>query len=128
MQYEEIESYIKTDRPDIWRRLYPLHGFYKDQITQITAENCVFLACYEEAEQVAREVIAWVETQPDDLVSGFDLLSQSHAELKELRRITGRVFTRKANRLRRNLRRVIGLHPEDDEVQQDFDYARTASA
>gem|GEM_PF-5477248 len=128
MQYEEIESYIKTDRPDIWRRLYPLHGFYKNEITRITAENCVFLACYDEAEQVAREVIAWVETQPDELVSGFDLLSQFHAELKELRRITGRIFTRKANRLRRNLRRVIGLHPEDDEVQQDFDNARTASA
>jgi len=128
VQYEEIESYIRADRPDIWRRLYPLHGFYKDQITRITAENCVFLACYEEAEQVAREVIAWVETQPDELVSGFDLLSQSHAELKELRRITGRVFTRKANRLRRNLRRAIGLLPEHDEVQQDFDNARTASA
>lgn len=128
MQYEEIESYIRADRPDIWRRLYPLHGFYKNEITRITAENCVFLACYEEAEQVAREVITWVETQPDDLVSGFDLLSQSHAELKELRRITGRVFTRKANRLRRNLRRAIGLHPEHDEVQQDFDNARTKSA
>ncbi|MDR6182944.1 rolling circle replication-associated protein [Asaia bogorensis] len=128
MQYEEIESYIRADRPDIWRRLYPLNGFYKDQITRITAENCVFLACYEEAEQVAREVIAWVETQPDELLSGFDLLSQSYAELKELRRITGRVLTRKANRLRRNLRRVIGLLPEHDEVQQAFDNARTASA
>ncbi|GBR55555.1 hypothetical protein AA106555_2047 [Neokomagataea thailandica NBRC 106555] len=128
MQYEEIESYIKTDRPDIWRRLCPLHRFYKDQITRTTAENCVFLACYEEAEQVAHEVIAWVKTQPDELVSGFDLLSQSHTELKELRRITGRVFTRKANRLRRNLRRVIGLLPEHDAVQQNFDNARTISA
>lgn len=49
MQYEEIESYIRTNRPDIWRKLYPLHGFYRNEITRITAENCVFLACYEEA-------------------------------------------------------------------------------
>jgi len=121
VQYEQIENYIRTDRPDIWGRLLPLHVFYKNVITRKTAENCDFLACYEEAEQVAMEVIDWVETLPDDLVSSFDLLSQSHEELKQSQRITGRVLTSRANRLRRNLRRVLGLPPERDSVQNAFD-------
>ncbi|WP_249197264.1 replication endonuclease [Gluconobacter wancherniae] len=121
VQYDEIDHWIRTTRPDIWRRLFPLHVFYKNEITQRIAENCEFLACFEETEQVAMDVVAWVETLPEDLVSGFNLLSQSYDELKQTQRITGQVLTRKANRLRRNLRRVLELSPERDRIQQSFD-------
>lgn len=128
MQYEEIDHWIRTTRPDVWRRLLPLHGIYKNKITRKVAENCEFLACFEETEQVAMEVVDWVETLSDDLVSGFDLLSQSYSELKQTQRITGQVLTRKANRLRRNLRRVLELSPEHDSVQQAFDDEKLAAS
>ncbi|WP_241009706.1 hypothetical protein [Gluconobacter kondonii] len=76
MQYDEIDHWIRTTRPDIWRRLFPLHVFYKNVITKKIAENCEFLTCFEETEQIAMDVVTWVETLPEDLVSGFDLLSQ----------------------------------------------------
>ncbi|WP_252350051.1 replication endonuclease [Gluconobacter cerinus] len=128
VQYDEIDHWIRTTRPDIWRRLLPLHGIYKNEITHKVAENCAFLACFEETEQVAMEIVDWVETLSDDLVSGFDLLSQSYDELKQTQRITGQVLTRKANRLRRNLRRMLELSPEHDRVQKAFDDEKLAAS
>lgn len=117
MNYENIEIILRQNHPRIWQDLLSLHHTYKNQITQKTAENC--RSC--DVEELAEHVVEWFNSCPPDVRDGFKLMSLSYDELKKKQRITQKKLTRKSNRLRRNLRRILNIKPEDDEFQIQFD-------
>lgn len=117
MNYENIEIILRQNHPQVWKELLSLNSFYKNQITQKIAENCRSCDVYEVAEQFVR----WVQSCSPDIRDNFNLMSLSYDELKEYQRITGQKLTRKSNRLRRNLRRILNIRPEDDQFQIQFD-------
>lgn len=117
MNYEQIEIVIRQNHPHIWQDLLSLHPTYKNQITRKIAENCGVSDCHELAEQVA----GWVMSCPEDVRDSFSLMSMTYEEIREKQRITKTKLTRKANLLRRNLRRILDIRPEQDQFQQQFD-------
>lgn len=117
MNYEQIEIIIRNEHPQIWRTLLSLHHTYKNKITRKIAEECGVFDCHE----VAYQVVQWVRACPYDIRDGFSLMSMTYDELREYQRITGQKLTRRANLLRRNLRRILNIRPEDDLFQQQFD-------
>ncbi|MFT8912950.1 hypothetical protein [Zymomonas mobilis] len=117
MKYEQIEIILTNEHPRIWKDLLSLHHTYKNQITEKTAENC---ACHD-VHEVAAQVAGWVMSCPEDVRDSFSLMSMTYDEIKEQQRITGQKLTRKSNRLRRNLRRILNIRPEDDQFQIQFD-------
>ncbi|WP_099349100.1 hypothetical protein [Acetobacter aceti] len=123
MKYEDIEIVIRQNHPRIWQDLLSLNPFYKNQITRKIAEKCGFPDVYELAEQV----VTWVESCSPDVHDSFELMSMTYDEIKEKQRIAGERLTRQANMLRRNLRRILDIRPEQDQFQQQFDRDKTES-
>ncbi|BCI67433.1 hypothetical protein [Acetobacter aceti] len=123
MNYEQIEIILRNEHPEIWRTLLSLNPFYKNQITRKIAETCGVSDCHELAEQV----VTWVESCSTDVRDSFALLSLSYEEIKEKQRITGERLTRRANLLRRNLRRILDIQPDADEFQNEFNKDKTES-
>lgn len=132
VQYEKIEQYIyeiNTSTYDILNALTPFYRYkLYEKIRKISNldDNC-------DAEMLADAVVNTLSRMKKDVLDSFELASYSYRNLLQVQRITKTRLTRKANRYRINIRRILGLSRDDDEVQLSFDndkkerYAKSTS-
>lgn len=120
MNYEKIEQYIyeiNTSTYDILNALTPFYRYkLYEKIRKISNldDNC-------DAEILANAVVNAIQHMDKNILDSFELASHSYKELLQVQRITKTRLTRKANRYRINIRRILCLSRDDDEVQLSFD-------
>lgn len=125
MHYEKIEQYIYEINTSTYDKLNALNKFYRyklyEKIRKISnlSDNC-------DAEILADAVVNMLSRMKKDILDSFELASYSYKELLQVQRITKTRLTRKANRSRINIRRILSLSRDDDEVQIQFDNDKKA--
>ncbi|NHO32583.1 hypothetical protein [Acetobacter fallax] len=119
MDYDNLEQHIYENDIAIYDIITALHPFYRYKLYQLVAEKSG-LSTDNDANELALNVVRMLSIMKKSVVDSFELTSFSYAELQSHQRITGTKLARKADKARINMRRVLGLSIEDDEVQQDF--------
>ncbi|MFE8873158.1 hypothetical protein ACE4RV_08330 [Acetobacter persici] len=125
MDYEKIEQYIYEINSSTYDILNALTPFYRYKLYQKIKENSRLNEdCSPEI--LADGIVNTLSHMKKDVLDSFELASHSYKELLQVQRITKTRLTRKANRYRINLRRILGLSRDDDEVQSSFDNDKKA--
>ncbi|GLH29417.1 hypothetical protein WSS15_20670 [Acetobacter pasteurianus] len=125
MQYEQIEQYIYEINISTYDKLDALTPFYRYKLYQKIKENSQLNEdCSHET--LADAVVDFIDSMDKNILDSFELASYSYKELLQVQRITRQRLTRKANRSRINIRRILSLSRDDDEVQSSFDNDKKA--
>lgn len=125
MNNDILERHIYEINSSTYDKLDTLNKFYRyklyEKIRKISNldDNC-------DAEILANAVVNTLSHMDKNILDSFELASHSYKELLQVQRITKTRLTRKANRYRINIRRILGLSRDDDEVQSSFDNDKKA--
>ncbi|AOW47953.1 hypothetical protein A4S02_14025 (plasmid) [Acetobacter ascendens] len=119
MSYEKLEQHIHENSVDTYDTLNALHPFYRYKLYQKIKENSR-LSDDCDACEWALNVIRMLPRLKKSVVDTFELVSFSHEEIRELYGITGQKLSAKANKARINIRKILDISKDDDEVQQQF--------
>ncbi|GAC89374.1 hypothetical protein Gbth_038_008 [Gluconobacter thailandicus F149-1 = NBRC 100600] len=133
MSYERLEQHILENSVEIYDTLNALHPFYRYKLYQKMAESCR-LSLDDDAQELALNVLRMLPRLHKSVLNTFELMSFSYAELIQYQGILDKEnqknsinpvkkvrLSRSANRARVNMRRVLKISRDDDEVQKDFD-------
>jgi len=119
MGYEYLEECIYENDVSTYDTLNSLHQFYRYKLYQKVAD-IRHLSLDTDAHEIAVNVVQMLPRLKQSVVDSFELASFSYSELQEKQRILRQKLARKADKARINIRRVLSIAQEDDEVQQDF--------
>lgn len=120
MNYDILERHIYEINTSTYDVLDTLTPFYRYKLYKKIKENSRLNEdCSPEI--LADAVVNMLSRMKKDILDSFELASYSYKELLQVQRITKTRLTRKANRSRINIRRILGLLRDDDEVQSSFD-------
>lgn len=120
MNYDILERHIYEINSSKYDVLDTLNKFYRyklyEKIRKISnlSDSC-------DVEPFAYAVVNMLSRMKKDVLDSFELASYSYRNLLQVQRITKTRLTRKANRSRINIRRILGLSRDDDKVQSSFD-------
>lgn len=133
MSYERLEQHILENSVEIYDTLNALHPFYRYRLYQKVAESCR-LSLDDDDQELALNVIQMLPRLHKSVLNTFELMSFSYAELIQYQGILDKEnqknsdkpvkktrLSRSANRARVNMRRVLKISRDDDEVQKYFD-------
>ncbi|MCP1244181.1 hypothetical protein GOB86_14620 [Acetobacter lambici] len=120
MNYDILERHIYEINTSTYDKLDTLNKFYRyklyEKIRKISNLDDI---C--DAETLAYAVVNFIDSIDKNILDSFELASYSYRELLQVQRITKTRLTRKANRYRINIRRILSLSRDDDEFQLSFD-------
>lgn len=119
MSYEKLEQHIHENSVDTYDTLNALHPFYRYALyekvrkTARLSDDC-------DIQELALNVLKMLPRLKKSVVDTFELVSLSYAELRQHYGITRQKLSAKANKARINIRKILDISKDDDEVQQQF--------
>lgn len=120
MDYDLLEQHIYDNDIEIYDSLQLLAPFYRYKLYE-KLRDISRLSADTDAFEIALNIIKYLPKLKKHIIDSFELASFSYHELLCHQRITNQRLTQKANRARINIRRVLKIERDTDEVQQRFD-------
>lgn len=116
MDYDLLEQHIYDNDIATYDIITALHPFYRYKLYQKIKENSR-LSDDCDAEELALNVIRMLPRLKKSVIDSFEITSLSYNEIRQHHGIT----SRQANKSRINIRKILGIQRDDDEVQKQFD-------
>ncbi|MEJ5154544.1 hypothetical protein WH240_04950 [Gluconobacter wancherniae] len=116
MSYDLLEQYIHENSIEIYDTLNALHPFYRYALYE-KVRNTARLSDDYDIQELALNVIKMLPRLKKSVIDSFEIISLSYNEIRQHHGIT----TRQANKSRINMRKILGISRDDDEVQKQFD-------
>jgi len=116
LDYGNLEQHIYENSVDTYDTLSALHPFYRYALyekvrkTARLSDDC-------DIQELALNVLKMLPKLKKSIIDSFEIISLSYHEIRQHHGIT----SRQANKARINMRKILGISRDDDEVQKQFD-------
>ncbi|MCQ9156121.1 replication endonuclease [Acidomonas methanolica] len=116
MSYDLLEQCIYDEDIATYDIITALHPFYRYKLYQKIKENSR-LSDDCDIQELALNVIRMLPRLKKSVIDSFEIISLFYGEIRQHHGIT----TQQANKARINMRKILSISRDDDEVQKQFD-------